>query len=683
MSNMKTPDEQKANISTIKAIKSYKVKDLLSEANRYLVPMYQRNYAWGEGEINQLIQDVLDYQQSKPEQTYYIGTLVVFERKDGSFEVIDGQQRFTTLTLLAFALKRIVTNNISSKVDVVQLPTFDMTWYESPNLNFESRQKSSDTFASLMQGVALEHLKTDDYNLDVVNGFALLEKGLLALGDQLEEFCCYLFDKVEIARVSVPKDTDLNHYFEVMNNRGEQLEKHEVVKARLMSVFNDIENQDERTKHMCFLSKVWDAAANMERYVQYGFTPSERHNIFGKDDWGKFKPTNYAEFAKCIEESATKENENTNSISLSLTDILAKPPRSVSSVDTILTPERFNSVINFSNFLLHVLRILTKQDIALDDKRLLEQFDSYLEQNRSNKINAVKEFVFALLKCKYLFDQYIIKREFSDGKDKWSLKKLHFYNIKSQSYINTFDDGEDQDSEDGYDGVNRRILMLLSALHVSTPTLVYKHWLNGALFNLFEMDKITPNLYLQKLERLARQFVYGRFLSVEPSDYFHMIYQNEDYADFEPTNKHVLEKLRYGMIDNNLVFNYLDYLLWCDGIHTDKDDTVTQFEFTFRSSVEHFYPQHPFDGHRKLAHCDLHRFGNLCLISHSKNSKLSNLQPTAKRDHFKAAIADKAIDTLKLYEMIKLMNEFDSWSENQINAHEQAMLTILEKGAKK
>ncbi|MFH6952937.1 DUF262 domain-containing protein [Pseudoalteromonas sp. XMcav1-K] len=668
MSNTQTPYLQYNDGAASKAITSFSVKELLCDTSRYLVPMYQRNYAWGEGEINQLIQDVLDYQHSKSNQTYYIGTLVVFERKDGSFEVIDGQQRFTTLTLLAFALKRLSAANNS---------TVDMGWYNAPNLNFESRQKSSDTFASLIQGVALEHLKTDDYNLDVVNGFSLLIKGLLALGDKLEGFCEYLFKKVEIARVSVPKDTDLNHYFEVMNNRGEQLEKHEVVKARLMSVLNEITDPDDREQSIQLLDKVWDATANMERYVQYGFSPEERHLIFGKDDWGQFTPKCYADLAASIGEATTQKNECTQTISLTLNEILAKPPQSSSSADITLTPERFNSVINFSNFLLHVLRVLTKQDIALDDKRLLEQFDAYLKGNSSDKISAVKDFVFALLKCKYLFDQYIIKREFSDGKDKWSLKKLHFYNAKSQSYINTFDDSKEQDDEDGFEGINRQLLMLLSALHVSTPTLVYKHWLNGALFHLFNMDGVTPRLYLQKLENLARQFVYGRFLSESPSDYYQMIYQNSHYSVLDLNNQQTMVRLHYGAIENNLVFNYLDYLLWCDGIQNRKDDVITQFEFTFRSSVEHFYPQHPLDGHRVLADTDLHRFGNLCLISHSKNSKLSNLQPTAKRDHFKAAIADKSIDTLKLYEMIKLMSTAAEWTETQIASHEHDMLTIF------
>jgi hypothetical protein len=667
MNNVLTPEKQSSGSQSSHKIQSYKVKELLTDGNRYLVPMYQRNYAWGEGEINQLLQDVLDYQQGKPNQTYYIGTLVVFERTDGSFEVIDGQQRFTTLTLLAFALKRLSTKNHSIIMD----------WYKNPNLDFESRQKSTATFASLIQGIALKHLRTDEYNLDVINGYELLEKCLIALGDKLVGFCNYLFNHVEIARVSVPKDTDLNHYFEVMNNRGEQLEKHEVVKARLMSVLNEIEDKQVREQSIQMLSKVWDATANMERYVQYGFSPDERHKIFGNVDWGQFTPTSYTELAACVGDTATKESEQTNNVSLSLNEILAKPPQLSSSSDAALSPERFNSVINFSNFLLHVLRVLTKQDIALDDKRLLEQFDSYLKDNSDDKVTAVKDLVFALLKCKYLFDQYIIKREFSDGKDKWSLKRLHFYNSKSQSYINTFDDTNEHDSEDGFEGVNRQILTLLSAFHVSTPTLVYKHWLNGALFHLFYMNNVTPRFYLNRLEHLARQFVFGRFLSIDGADYYNMIYQGKAFSTLDSSDSQVMKLLKYGIIENNLVFNYLDYLLWCDGTKNGSDDVVTQFEFTFRSSVEHFYPQHPLDGHRKLKDNDLHRFGNLCLISHSKNSKLSNLQPTAKRDHFKAAIADKSIDTLKLYEMIKAMNSAGEWTETQISEHERNMLTIL------
>lgn len=323
---------------------SFNVRDLLTDASHYIIPMYQRNYAWGEGEINQLIQDVLDIQQKHKTDSckppYYIGTLVVFERTDGRFEVIDGQQRFTTLTLMAMCLKRMMKTKSHS---------LNLDWYEKPNLEFESRAKSSLTLTSLSQGVPLNKLRSDNYNLDVVNGFALLEKGLLALDTHLADFCNYLFNHVQITRVPVPKDTDLNHYFEVMNNRGEQLEKHEVVKARLMSVLNDIEDKTTRNNSLSTLAKVWDATANMERYVQYGFTPEERHQIFGKDDWGQFTPENFDQLSKCLSERSAGSAVETGS-SRSLRDILATSAKSLQADGASMLPERFNSVINFSNF---------------------------------------------------------------------------------------------------------------------------------------------------------------------------------------------------------------------------------------------------------------------------------------------------------------------------------------------
>lgn len=647
-------------------VQALSVKKLLSDSHNYIVPMYQRNYAWGEGEINQLIQDVLDYEKNNENNnkktTYYIGTLVVFERNDGSFEIIDGQQRFTTLSLLINCLKKMVT--IDGKLIV------DISWHKKSNIHFESRPKSTSTFIELEQGVETYNLKTSEYNIDLINGFELLHKALIQLGDQLINFCNYLFNHVQITRVSVPKDTDLNHYFEVMNNRGEQLEKHEIIKARLIATLNqNMEEGADKQKSIQLLNKVWDATTNMERYVQYGFTPKERHSIFGDNDWGKFVPTNFGMLIKILDihdsELTFQDKVDRGS---SLKEILTKPPHTIKSNDGEIVSERFSSVINFPNFLLHVLRIWSQKDIPLDDKRLIEQFDIYVVRT-DNPVDCVQGFIFALLKCKYMFDQYIIKRDFATNKDSWSLKKLHWYSEKSISYINTFDD-----NEDGYIGINRQILMLLSAFHVSTPTLVYKHWLNGALYYLYQQKNVNSHQYLGALERLAKQFVFSRFLHAgDGLDYFNMIYNQAT-----DSNQIDLLKLSFGNIENNFIFNYLDYLIWCDAIdQTEKDEIITNYEFTFRSSVEHFYPQHPMDGHRKLNSNDLHHFGNLCLISHSKNSRLSNYQPIAKKEHFSLSIMEKKIDTLKLYRMIQLFNKDNTWNELQITQHEKEMLKLL------
>ncbi|HAT7578903.1 DUF262 domain-containing HNH endonuclease family protein [Enterobacter hormaechei] len=665
----------------------FSIRVLLEDSARYLVPMYQRNYAWGKGEITQLLQDILDYQdkrdsEGKP-QTYYIGTLVVFARGGECFEVIDGQQRFTTLSLLANWLK----HNGGSAVN--------MDWYHMVNISFESRPMSSRTFESLWQGVEPYLMHGDGFNEGLVNGFELIGHAMdeLDLVDaKLAAFCSYLFEHVQISRIEVPEDTDLNHFFEAMNNRGEQLEKHEVVKARLMETLNQIPDEDMRHQSINVLSQVWDACANMERYVQYGFAPEVRHCLFGQNDWGQFVPRDFPHLVDLLAPYYTVDGvEKAASQGRTLLAILqdAGLDAEKNVAEESAGSERFNSVINFSNFLLHVLRLVSrnphdKDGVPLDDKQLVDQFELRVIK-QADPVFAVQQFTYSLLKCKYLFDQFILKREFADGRDGWSLKRLNFYSAKSVSYINTFDE-----NEGGFDGINRQILMLLSAFHVSTPTQVYKHWLNGALRYLFDINNpensVKAGAYLAYLESQARRFVFQRFLAPsEGASYYQMLYGVTgllSHINIDESWRDAIEpKLRFGHIENNFVFNFLDYLLWVK--NRNQEEIFRRFEFTFRSSVEHFSPQHPMDGYNRVDNDALHAFGNLCLISHSKNSRLSNYQPRQKQEHFETSLTHNEIDSLKLLAMIRLMKERGRWQESEIAEHQSQMVAMLAAEANK
>jgi hypothetical protein len=212
--------------------------------------------------------------------------------------------------------------------------------------------------------------------------------------------------------------------------------------------------------------------------------------------------------------------------------------------------------------------------------------------------------------------------------------------------------------------------MLLSAFHVSTPTLVYKHWLNAALFHLFYAEQIEAQVYLRHMESVAKAFVFDRFLAQEAGlDYFAMIYTNRGACQTRRESiaaETVESRLTFGNIENNLIFNFLDYLLW---LELGTNDKVKSYEFTFRSSVEHYYPQHPLDGQVQLDADTLNSFGNLCLISHSKNSRLSNFMPAAKKEFYK----NNTIDSVKQY----LMMETESWDADAIRAHSEKMNNVL------
>ncbi len=638
------------NTVTQKEVTELSITELFRDGE-YIIPIYQRNYAWGEPEVEQLLQDILDVAEQADTQSksntkliaksYYIGSLVAYKRKDESFETIDGQQRHTTLSIIISVLRNefsLSANNITRS-----------------NLGFDSRPKSDETLRSMFHGSSLDvEEKSMRAAYQVVKRFFINEK------TKVELFANYLLAHVKILRVIVPHDTDLNHYFEIMNNRGEQLEKHEVLKARLMDV---LDSEIEREA----FAKIWDACADMHRYVQLSFDTTARNVLFSPQ-WNK-SPDQFDNLSGLFEQKQSEDNAFT------FEQIISNPQyRQTAAAETNEGEGTFNSVINFSNFLLHVLRITTQKDVPLDDKRLLDTFALYKPES--------KDFLVALLKCRLLFDKYILKRE---NDEDWSLKSLKKYTNEqvSFSYVNSFENSEH----------NTKLIMLLSMFHVSFPTLVYKHWLNASLYYLYQHTNryltVDSSAYVDFLEGLSDSFFYGRFGEIvddEPLDYYDLTYRN-------PSLPTVLDKtyLQQGTGVQNFIFNRLDYLLWKKLIakqfttteHKIDIDYITTrlkgFSFTFRTSVEHYFPQTPL-GSEPMKESEtlpygVDSFGNLCLISRSDNSKLSNYLPTAKKEHYEKATT---VESLKQV----FMMSYQDWSISvqgiqNITDHENMMIKVL------
>lgn len=616
----------------------------LFESGTYVIPIYQRNYAWGETEVKQLIQDISDFSEVHPNKNYFIGTLVVYKRYEAGktvYETIDGQQRLTTLNILFAVLHREFANHIKNKIRY------------KLNLMFDAREISSRSLAYISEGADPISFDTgEEFNSSIQEAYEIAKKFLNTLlkddNSKLKCFYNYLSNKVSILRVSVPNDTDLNHYFEIMNTRGEQLEKHEILKAKLMQLLSG-------NKKLTFaFSKVWEACSDMERYVQYGFGTKERNNIFSAKNWNHLSVSNFDEIADNVD----FKNEDNNSLDLNINEIVSYNSNFELNTDHKEdAPERFTSIINFPNFLLHILRLQTKIDISLDDKRLLDPFDEILESlsNHEEKVNFVKNFGYNLLKGKFLFDQYVIKREFAKEKDGWSLKSMKWYEGNKVSYVNSFENEEE----------NKRTIMLLSMFHISAPTLIYKHWLNASLYFLFEnYQDLKAQDYLMWLENLAQAYLFDRYLTNKNSevDFFDIIYKNKAISQNKsnPENQQ-WNNVNTGSSVENFIFNYLDYILWLE-----KSDGYTEFEFSFRSSVEHYYPQNPISSGDKLEQNLLDKFGNLCLISRSKNSTLGRYMPQAKKDHYVRVKPDSLKQRLMMMEQ--------NWEKDQIEDHTAKMI---------
>lgn len=659
---------------------SLTLRELL-ETDHYKVPVYQRNYDWGKAQIEQLINDIQDYAKKEGKQTYYLGSLIVHQR-DGYFEILDGQQRFTTLSLLAVYLKGYLSK--------------ELNWYKKPNLSFESRPKSDTAIERLFHRFALsgegKEIDLSECSASIISGFEIINTVLSVDNKKdnisLQRFADYLLNHVEILKIRVPKNTDVTHYFEVMNNRGEQLEKHEVVKASLLAAVQD----DAQT--MAIIQKVWLACSDMNRYVQAGFNVQERKAVFGNSAEG-FKATCFAglttvlDLRNCPE---VLERPSFNS-KLSFGEALEKGKAIKLSTGSDADKdegrlERFSSVIDFPNFLMHVLRVYLLQKssskrFALDDKELITAFKDCFGVRGEGQAERVKEFVFTLLKTRYLFDRFIVKRENTNKKGSWSLKRYKLYNSGSSDYVDSFntENNAEENEEKHERGDTVSCLMLLSAFHVSYPTNSRKNWLSAVLCRLYKQEPANAKDYLAFLEGFAKAFMIHRYLIEEPHDYPSFMYGDDEQLTALPeefTSKHydLLSFLIYRKA-TVFVFNYLDYLLWKEK-GFDKD-TLDKFRFSFKSSVEHFSPQTP-KANASLKHDYLHGFGNLCLMADADNSSLGNSSPREKSNILNSKSESMAPLSLKLELMMHqaTLKEKD-WDSITIETHGEKMLGVIKK----
>ena len=605
---------------------SLSVNRLLNE-DTYAIPLYLRNFAWTYDEIEQLLNDVADaFQENR--DNYYIGTLVVNKEND-IFKIIDGQQRTTALNLIALALKH----------------EFGFDRLKAVNLTFPARKKSNENIQKLF---TKQKISEDDEN-ELTRGYGHAKDALKkVLGErqlEIQYFVDYLFDDVIIFRSILPKDLDLNLYFERFNSRGEQLEAHEILKGQMMAKFG--ENQEMAQK----FARIWDACAEFDKPVSSQFKMrrkraddfQERERIFG------WHFTNYS-FHNIYDDIDFYQNERRK-----LSDILGKKINE-KNIEVEKDFGDYTQVIDFPTFLLHVLAIWEGKDtneVQLDDKKLLALFD--IKNKNKTWIIEFSEF---LLKIKHIFDNYIVRNSNMDSssrnKDEWFLQKGTYYEYQpngkaKEHYIveerftkNTFSDSE----------INKNIILLQSMFAVTFTANRDSRWLYEILQFLF-----------RHIEELNDQEFGARFK--EFLEKMAVTYAEERLFTEDKSIK------KYGAIPV-YAFNFVDYVLWKNREELKKDYDVKfeDFKFAYRRSIEHWFPQHPNSDERveKIDDKFLHSFGNLCIITDSQNSKFGNLVPSAKYKQWEGIFNRQS---LKLQMMADVTVKNDKWGICEIQSMEK------------
>jgi len=674
-----------------------------SDEATYEIPIYQRNFAWGKDEIFTLVQDVYDAYKNDKNSVYYIGTLVTYDKGDKIYEVIDGQQRLTAIYLMLIALKN----------------------YPHNKLTYRARTKANKTieaFKKLENPLNLElNLNNNEKDYGIIEGFKYVNRAIeeIVPHDDQGGFKGYFIGKVHLIRYHVPKDTDLNHYFEIMNSRGEQLEKHEIVKAKLIGILSE---KSDKAK----FNSIWEACSEMNVYIQQKYRDPEKKDhdteIFGKN-LSDFKISKFEDLLEIEHKEAGKKK---------ISELLKNVGNQPKEKDK---PDTFQPIIDFSNFLLIVLKLtrineeknFIPTNFTLDDKELIHEFDK-VEVNEE----FVKRFGFNLLKAKYLLDNYIVHHSKEDdtiSSNPWKLQ--HWYKDNSNEYPKNFDNNDKQ----------YKLVQLLSMFEVTFAARQRKNYLFYCLLYLFREDQDISKYY-KFVSRLADKYFYDIYLNKDslnenntpkPGIFDSTILDENNQLNVKPTyikkEKGFKKKKEYF---NNIygdcnseskpiplfIFNYLDYKLWekyanelrgknkkeGDRERTEFFDSLgcrdfelkpfDQFYFSrTRMSLEHFYPQAlAKDKYGKgiLTQKQINNFGNYAMIGSAANSSGSNLTPKTKIDYYlddSRKINQVSVASLKFRIMMQKCKDNqrnqssrasgEEWNFDDIKDHRDKMLNIM------
>jgi hypothetical protein len=189
-----------------------KVQDLLINES-LKIPSYQRPYKWTTKNVNQLIDDVLTH---KDKSEYRLGTLVVHEH-DKDLDIVDGQQRTLTLTLIAYAITQR-TNKTAEE------------------------QKALKGFEPKLLNLAFTN---DISKANIRNNYKQIER---RIADFDEKAIWFFLKKCTLVEVVLSDISEAFQFFDSQNARGKDLEPHDLLKAFHLREMNNFSTEEERKK---------------------------------------------------------------------------------------------------------------------------------------------------------------------------------------------------------------------------------------------------------------------------------------------------------------------------------------------------------------------------------------------------------------------------------------------------
>lgn len=654
------------------------------------IPIYQRLYVWKELQVNKLLEDIFTAYDRK-EENYYLGGVVTFSNGD-RHDLIDGQQRFTTLWLICMVISSMNQNVCD------EMKRFCGSEKEL-RLKFTIRPKITEFLMNLL--INERHIDEDNAKIaDVKNMVdAIGNIKTFCEADEhrnsLEGLASYIMNNIILVRTEIPEETDLNKLFELINGRGQQLSQSDILKSHILNLIRHEINEDESM--LIRYGQIWNACADMDEFVEHNIQQEDPsltwkdRLVYDKESGGDedgimadFGNDFFDKFVKTVtKDNIIHQSESLLSIIKNALENKWESGNKNENDKGAITPNNrvVRSIISFPMLLLYTLRIFLienklgiygdkqQYDIPFyNEKSLLKLFEPAVKQMKKDQ--SAHSFVKLLWNVRVSFDKNIVKWIKEDGEtdEILALRTLRISRDNKNEYMRVYRDRTSNGNS------ITEMTQLQSMLYFSQPR-IYELWICPFLFHSFtEKDPNDLLKYLQQLDNVLLCLPYKNEQDMLWRTYHVMINGLGNFGGNEFYNFFCqVAEQEEGCKFAHYFFYKMEYMLWWNNQKTKKYPLWNNYRLTSKNSVEHINPQTPKFNGTQISY--LNTFGNLVLVSREVNSSYSNKSFKEKREQFRyKKEKTHQIDSLKS-DIIYSTNA-EEWGDTQCEQHLSEMEEI-------
>ena len=271
-------------MSTTISVNKQTIEQFLLNARTkpFIIPDYQRPYSWTSDQINTLFKDIWEFTCNEggtdKEGTYFLGSIVFYENKNGEQEIIDGQQRITSIFLLLRAIytklskpkeKTEEAKNFINKIEPLIWKTNKLTGkveYSSILLNSKViSETENEVLKKILETGEVNEKLEDNYSKNYNQILELIEEKSVENALMIYQFIYALLNQVIILPITADSQETALTIFSTLNDRGLPLSDADIFKAK---IYNHLQSKEEKKEFIEKWKELEENTQNISENIQ-------------------------------------------------------------------------------------------------------------------------------------------------------------------------------------------------------------------------------------------------------------------------------------------------------------------------------------------------------------------------------------------------------------------------------